>query len=237
MCAYLEVFAENMQEEYSRIFQKPCYLIGKGVNCNEIPTISYAYSQRETWHFVYTGNIGSERYRVLHAIGKAFDSMSSQRQLVLDVYSATSITEHMRLAFADSPSIRFHGAITKDEVDKVQREADFLVYVEGFSPQAIFSAKMSLSTKIIDYLASGKPIFAVGPIEVNSIQLLKGKNLAVVATTEGNIEKSVAELLNEQIDISSIGNSVEHYLREARNIKIIQSGMQARLDKVLEDKQ
>lgn len=44
---------------------------------------------------------------------------------MLDIYSATSITEPMRLAFADSSSIRFHGAITKDEVDQVQREVDF----------------------------------------------------------------------------------------------------------------
>lgn len=235
-CDYLEVFAENMQKEYSRIFKKPCYLIGKGVNCNEIPTISYTYSQRETCHFVYTGNIGNERYQVLHAIGKALDSTSAQRRLVLDIYSATSITEPMRLAFADSPSIRFHGAITKDEVDQVQREADFLVHVESFSPQAIFSAKMSLSTKIIDYLSSGKPIFAVGPMEVNSIQLLKSKNLAVVATSEEDLGKLLAELLNEKIDISAISNSVDNYLREERDIKIIQSGMQARLNKVLEQK-
>ena len=31
-CQYLEVFAENMQEEYSRLFGIKCHLIGKGVS-------------------------------------------------------------------------------------------------------------------------------------------------------------------------------------------------------------
>lgn len=35
--------------------------------------------------------------------------------------------------------------------------------------KAIFSAKMSFSTKIIDYMMIGKTIVAYGPLEVNSI--------------------------------------------------------------------
>lgn len=236
-CAYLEVFAENMQKEYAHIFQKPCYLIGKGVEFNSLSKIDYVYPNKAEWKFIYTGNIGSERYQVLSAIGKAFDAVSSQKKLILDIYSATPLTNDIKKAFSASQSIRFKGVISKDEVEKVQREADFLVHVESFSPQAVFSAKMSFSTKIIDYMTAGKPMFAVGPLEVNSIQVLKTKNLAITADSIADIKTQLRKMLQEEIDFSALGRSVEKYLREERDIKIIQRGIKERLDKVVEQKQ
>ena len=235
-CEYLEVFAENMKEEYSRIFKKDCYLIGKGIAIQDSLKIEYVYSNQEEWKFVYTGNIGSERYKILSAIGQAFDAVSSKRKLTLDIYSATPLTEEIKKAFAPYQSIRFKGAISKDEVERVQREADFLVHVESFSKQAIFSAKMSFSTKIIDYMAVGKPIFAVGPTEVNSIKVLQTKNLAVIAKSFAEIEEKTKALCSEDVDLSNIATCVERYLKEERDIRKIQKGIKQRLDKVMEQK-
>lgn len=235
-CEYLEVFAENMKEEYSRIFKKDCYVIGKGIAIQDSLKIEYVYSNQEEWKFVYTGNIGSERYKILSAIGQAFDAISSKRKLTLDIYSATPLTEEIEKAFAPYQSIRFKGAISKDEVERVQREADFLVHVESFSKQAIFSAKMSFSTKIIDYMAVGKPIFAVGPTEVNSIKVLQTKNLAVIAKSFAEIEEKTKALCSEDVDLSNIATCVERYLKEERDIRKIQKGIKQRLDKVVEQK-
>jgi hypothetical protein len=44
-------------------------------------------------------------------------------------------------------------------------------------------------------------------------------------------------MLQEEIDFSALGRSVEKYLREERDIKIIQRGIKERLDKVVEQKQ
>ena len=51
-CSYLEVFAKNMAEEYSHIFQKPCYVIGKGIKKEALLPISYTYPTRQPWKFV-----------------------------------------------------------------------------------------------------------------------------------------------------------------------------------------
>ena len=48
------------------------------------------------------------------------------------------------------------------------------MHVEGFGNDAVETVGMSFSTKIIDYMMCGKPIFAVGDIRINSIKVLAG---------------------------------------------------------------
>lgn len=235
-CSYLEVFAENMKEEYERVFNKPCYIIGKGINIENISQEKYDNTLKDEISFVYTGNIGSDRYKVLYAIGKAFEKLSgvdNGSRATLYIYSATALTKEMEQLLSSCACIQFMGKISRDEVDAVQKTADFLVHVESFSPSAIFSAKMSFSTKIIDYMMIGKPILAVGPKEVNSIQVLMN-GLAIVATDEQGIVDLIRKVFNQEIDINDILNNVESYLIQQRNIKTIQAGIKERLDGLVE---
>lgn len=234
-CSYIEVFAETMKEEYEKIFGKPCYVIGKGINVSDLSPIRYEKKEDDV-SFVYTGNIGDDRYRSLYYIGKALDECRGDKSVSLNIYSATPLSDEMQRLFDSSPSIKFHGAVSRSEVEEIQRNADYLVHVEGFSEEAIFATKMSFSTKIIDYLVSGKPMLAVGPYEVNSIKVLKDEGVAVVATTEEEIKSVVSGILNCTVDLDSLAQNVEKYLVEKRDIKKIQAGIKSRLDKLVEGK-
>lgn len=230
-CAYLEVFAQNMKDEYEKEFQKPCFLIGKGVDTTSLKPIVYNEIQNKQIKFVYTGNLGDERYAVLCKIGQELDKFKQRG--VLDIYSATLLTEEMTSKFDGCNSINFHGAISKKDVDKVQKGADYLIHVEGFSKRAIFSTRMSFSTKIIDYLLSGKPIFAIGPEEVNSIRVLKNEQIAIVATNEDDIYTKIEDIFYGKIDGLIIANNVDMYLKEKRDIKKIQAGIKGRLEELV----
>ena len=230
-CEYLEVFAENMKREYQKIFNIPCYLIGKGVKPEQVKDINYDISNDKEVSFVYTGNIGTGRYELLSKIGRALDAEMPSAKL--KIYSATPLTEEMQKSFSLCKSIRFMGAVSSAEVLKIQQQADFLIHVESFSKEGISSAKMSFSTKIIDYMLSGKPIFAVGPSEVNSIEVLKNHNLAIVVENESNLWGVLNKLANNQIDLKTIGNNVYNYLKNDRNIYEIQNGIKTRLQNLV----
>ena len=230
-CEYLEVFAENMKEEYQKIFNVPCYLIGKGVKPEDIGDIKYEISNEREIKFVYTGNIGTNRYNVLSDIGVALDEVHKNAKLY--IYSATTIDDKMKKSLSQSNSIVFMGAISAQEVKVVQQQADYLVHVESFSKQGVSSAKMSFSTKIIDYMLSGKPIFAVGPKEVNSIQVLKNHNLAIVAESNEELQTTLSKLFNSEIDLEVMASNVHSYLKNDRNIYEIQSGIKTRLENLV----
>lgn len=236
-CSYLEVFAENMKTEYEKIFNKKCYLIGKGIDISEtdLSRVEKISLLDKPIKFLYTGNIGCERYKVICDIAKAIDKCSSDCEAVLEVYSANALTNRMKKEFAKCKSLKFGGKITFNEVKKKQSDADILIHVESFSKRGLSSAKMSFSTKIIDYMLAKKPILAVGPEVVNSISLLKNREIAITVTSKEDIDKEIENVLHGQYDLSNIVNQALKYLKEERDIKKIQSGILSRLENVVKN--
>lgn len=229
-CSYLEVFAETMAHEYAKMFSLPCYVIGKGIDVNEIPKNTTVEITGPKKAFVYTGNINKERFCSLLKIGKALQQFSGEGESVLKMYSASLLTKKMIKAIDDCPNMQFCGKISKEEVARVQQEADYLVHVEGFGKQAIFEAGMSFSTKIIDYMSVGKPIFAVGSEQINSIRVLSSRKAAIVANSEEEVESKVADLFSGKIDTNEILHNASNYLLSERDVKVIQSGIKERMD-------
>lgn len=235
-CSYLEVFAENMKREYEAALGVRCHLIGKGVDIAKIPMDPYRDANRNPIHFVYTGNIGSGRGMMLYQIGKALEDHDSGTCGVLDIYSATLLTDEMKKLFEECPCILFHGAVSAEEVISIQASADWLVHVEGFTKEVIDSTRMSFSTKLIDYMMAGKPIFAVGDSKINSIQVLQSHKVAVVASSEGEISSAVDLILAGQVDLTELQRNVSDYLVSKRNRTTIQEGIYTRLQSLLSEK-
>lgn len=237
-CSYLEVFAENMKVAYEPIFNKKCYLIGKGIDTEsiELTPIDKANIVDKPIRFLYTGNIGCERYKVLCDIAKAIDNCSdNSNNVTLEIYSSTVLTKRMKKDFAKCKSLLFHGEADYQDIVKKQSEADLLIHVESFSNNAISATRMSFSTKIIDYMLAKKPILAVGPEEVNSIALLKDKNIAITITNKSLINKEIFDILSGKTDfIGYVQRSLE-YVKEARDIKKIQSGILLRMENLIKN--
>ncbi len=227
-CSYLEVFAENMKNEYEKTFGKPCYLIGKGILADEIAKIRTNEPQGQPLRFVYTGNIGDDRHKALACIGQEMSNVF-QEKAVLDIYSATPLTEEMKETLNQSDCVKFHGAISREEVARVQQDADFLVHVEGFSKAAIFSAKMSFSTKIIDYMMMSKPILAFGPQEVNSIQVLKEYGVGLTAVSQEELRSILQSVLEKRVDYKEKTERIREYLIKYRDITKIQADIYSRI--------
>ena len=228
-CRYLDVFAQNMADEYSERFDIPCYLIGKGVTEEEINNIPiYKYEKAGARKIIYTGNISAERFSVLYMLGKAIDTHFKDRA-VIDIYTQTFLSEEMQKGFDELNSICLKGSVSSDEVRKIQRTADMLLHIEGFSEKSLFEVKMSFSTKIIDYMLTGVPILAVGPSQANSIMVLEKDNLATVVTNSDDVRDVFEKIFNQEINFAEQRKNVVSFLSTERNIKYIQKGIYDRL--------
>lgn len=235
-CAYLEVFAENMRVEYEKIFNKPCYLIGKGVQIEKILEIEPSIPKKKSLHFVYTGNIGDARYKALADIADAMQRTFAPSEAVLDVYSQTPLTKEMERIFSGVSCLFFHGGIDKARVLEVQNAADFLVHVEGFSKEAVFSAKMSFSTKIVDYMLTGKPILSYGPSCVNSMSVLKEHHIGLAATSMEELLAIFTDIVTDKIDYQASLGYTREYLSKYRNLETVQNGIYKRIAALVEAK-
>ena len=229
--SYIEVFADNMKLEYEQLFNIPCHVIGKGMLPEEVEK-PQVHESRDELHFVYTGGIGGERFGVLMALARSFSCQSIEK-CYLDIYSATPLTDTMKAEMDSVDSIVFHGAVNGSEVRKIQLDADYLVHVEGFSKESISATRMSFSTKIPDYLSTGNVMLAIGPADINSIQVLQSRGIAVVVDNLDNLTQTIFRLLNGEIDTSAIQERAYTYIITERNKSVIQSGMLDRLKKLV----
>lgn len=232
-CEYLEVFAQNMADEYSKEFNIPCHLIGKGVTKESIVSIPpLKETKNEPLKIIYTGNISTDRYTILHLLGTTIDT-HFKGKAVIDVYTQSLLPENMLNELDAIESICLKGAVSSAEVVKIQQSADLLLHAEGFSDKSIFETKMSFSTKIIDYMLSGVPILAVGPAEVNSIAVLQDFDLAAVISNPEVAKSVLNDLLSGNIDFQKKHENIIDYLKTYRDLYNIQNGIYARLSDAL----
>lgn len=231
-CEYIEVFAENMAKEYARIFKKKFFIIGKGINISKVNDINIQPLHKEAILYVFTGNIGNGRYvelaRLAHTLDKCYPAGNAE----LRVYTQSMIEDDMKQAFASCKSLKLCGSVSSSEIKIIQKKADILVHVEGFSEQSIFETKMSFSTKLIDYMQTGKIIFAIGPENINSLEVLYKHNLALISHTDEDIEMQVMAVKNNQIDVLELSKSIRKYLLEYRDIEKIQKGIIYRMKSI-----
>lgn len=149
--------------------------------------------------FVYTGSmvIGRDRTLAMLAdtINRANEEAGSSKA-ELYIYSQTEPKEDV-LARINRGASHFCGQISREEVKKVQQEADVVVFAEALSGKESNAAKLSFSTKITDYLSNGKCILAIGKEDIAPIDYFRRNDSALIATSAEEIEKRVREIISK----------------------------------------
>ena len=186
---------------------------------------------------VYTGNIGSGRYKQLAHIGKAIDEINKSREDVrfeLDIYSMTPMTKKMDKALTISEAVSFKGAADIADVPKIQGMADILIHAESFDLKNRLAVHQSFSTKIVDYLWEAKCIFAVGPRDVASIDYLIKNDAAIAAVTVDEIKKKIEEIANNKNIIYEYGEKAWKCGKKNHQIDDIQKKLKTDFDELLD---
>ena len=194
-CDLLYVISDLQKKEYERIFDIPCKVLTKGARFEgEAPIKS---DTQLPLKLTYTGNVGSGRWQVLGAIAKALKALNKEEtKATMDIYTRTNITSKMRKVLNIPGACTIKGAVTADEVEKIQTDADILVHVESFKLKEVLKARQSFSTKIVDYLSRGRCVLAIGDARLASINHLRNNDAAVVVTSKKEIKQQLGNLLD-----------------------------------------
>ena len=193
--------ADKVKEEIDTSFGKSCKILTKGIDFSNVDfckrTVDYPI------HFVYTGNLLIGRDTSLVLIAEALKKIDPYgEKSVLDIYSQTELPERT-IAKLNTCNVHFHGAINRQEVEQIQQNADVLIFVEALKGQYVRAARMSFSTKLTDYMANGKCIFAVGKDEIAPIYHLKKHEAAIISTSKEEIFENIKNVLENPKIIQS----------------------------------
>lgn len=164
-----------------------------GVNCqvltkplNKTPAVDYE-EIRKPIKMLYTGNLYIGRDNSLLRVLKAIQTLPKETFFV-DVYTNTKLDD-AHLASIDPEICCIHDPIPQIQVLEKQKQADVLLFLEATDGENMHMARLSFSTKITDYLSSGRCIFAVGNLDTAPMQYFASNKAAVTACEQSQIEQ------------------------------------------------
>lgn len=162
---------------------------------------------------VYTGNLFNGRDKAMVKVVKAAQKINhNEVKIRFDIYTGTDLTENIKKEL-ECDYCEIHGPVSQEKVFEIQQKSDLMLFVEDIDGPDAKVARLSFSTKITDYLSSGKCIFAVGHKETAPMLYLIDNEAAIIASDDKEIEEKLEMLVNNS------GLLVE-YAENARNIGI-----------------
>lgn len=188
------VISQVQKEDYEKCFHKECKLLTKGADFFELPDMKQQYNT--PLQLVFTGNIGLNRWKSLKLIADVLENINKDGiKAQLRIYTGTPLTKKMGKALNRGESSYIMGSVPASEVADIQHNADILVHVEAFDLKNRLTVRQSFSTKIVDYLKAARPILAVGPKDVASIDHLVRNECAIVADSKAELEQKLREVI------------------------------------------
>lgn len=222
----LFVISPKMKKEYDAAFGTDSIVLTKGI---DFTSVSYhPYKVESPVRMLYMGQVIYDRLSSLELIGKALDEINKEdKRIVLNIYTNNFVSFQRKNNLVKNNNVFFHNPVPYSEVYNVICQSDVVVFVESLNDNFKDIARLSFSTKITDYLASGKCIFAVGPKDIAPIEYFKDNDAALVAGSFDEIKNRINDLLQPE--------TIEKY-----SIKAFSCGMtnhdKARLDKIVFEK-
>lgn len=181
--ARIIAIGDKMADEYRLRFGGSYFVAMNSVPDTRLPRYN---RQNETTRFLYAGNLGLNRWKMLGLIAECLKELKSEENLSgeLAIYSLIKPDEKELAHLNNPPFSSYNGSLNTEQLNSKKASADILVHVEAFDKTNRHVTRLSISTKIPEYLAAGRCIFAVGPADVASMQYINEHNLGIAVMSD-----------------------------------------------------
>lgn len=189
-CNTVFAICPKMKRELDAEFGINSVLLTKPIyNFNEVKTTL----PQTPIKILYTGKLIYGRDETIVSIVDAIKEINKDGQkVILQLYTNTELTPALKGRICVEGCCEMKGFVPQSEVLKIQKEADVLLYAESLSDIHL-TARLSFSTKMTDYLASGACIWAVGNKDLAPIEYVEEEDAGLVSTDK----ESIAEVLQQ----------------------------------------
>lgn len=220
--ADLQYYISPMQKaDYDKAFSCTCKVLTKFSDFSGKPLTKDRYGT--PLQLIFTGNIAMNRWKSLKIIADVLEVINKEGiRAQLRIYTATPVTKKMEKVLNREKSSFLMGCVPACDVPEIQKNADMLVHVEALDLKSRLVVRQSFSTKIVDYLKSARPILAVGPRDVASIDHLVRNDCAIVADNKAELERKLRSILEDPSELNRVTRNAYECGRKYHNKKDIQ---------------
>ena len=202
----------TMRDTYAAVFGKDSTVVGNVTASLRLDGSSSRDDGRQL--LVYAGSLHSGRAQVLGDLVGAVAAYNKtagagRRPAFLEIYTGTVLEGRDLDRLNRKGSSRVLPLVQPSRYRQVINEADILVHVESFEPESVAITRLSLSTKIPEYLSVAKPLLAIGPSNIASMRYLT--SIAHTVTDLDDLSHQVGILLDDSSLQASLGERAGEY--------------------------
>lgn len=190
--------SERMRLEYKKLFGKDSMVIlnmSEPIYDKELCKVS---EQNETTIFTYTGSLYYGRDKILLKLAEEIKNYNNchkdTKKGKLYIYSNNRPEHKFIKELEKIGTAVYGGSLNKQQLKEKLNLSNVLVFTESFEKEQIEKTRLSFSTKIPEYLSVRKPILAIGPKEIGSMDYLE--DCAVIIHSIEKIYAGLERLLS-----------------------------------------
>lgn len=161
--------------------------------------------------YLYAGSLYLRRYESLITICDELASMEIS-DLEFNIYAPENQWAELSSKFDKYSFVHYGGFLTAKQLEHAISNTDIIVFVGSFDKSVLEFSRLSLSTRVPEFLSSGKPILAMGPSEQGAIQYLDINNVAFVIKDFSDIKQVFMDLQDTDIVREKLENAKRLFL-------------------------
>ena len=138
--------------------------------------------------FAYIGGLHLNRWKGIADVARALQSLEDRGvPVALEIYAPEHDIAVYRHIYESYSVVKRLSTLGAADACRKMLEVDVLIHVESFLPEDAARTRLSISTKIPQYMAAGKPILAYGPDGLSSIRYIERCGSGLTVTRVGDI--------------------------------------------------
>ena len=189
---------ERMRDTYRDVFGKDSEIIFNISDSMYDEKHRQKVTNKNVFNVVYCGSLYYGRDEILLILANTIRSYNQKAKKLAElvVYSNVKPNTEFLSNLEKTGVALYGGSLNSDELKVKMNSCDILVFVESFDKIQIEKTRLSFSTKIPEYLSVGKPILAIGPTNIGSMDALN--NVALCVHSKDDLSKYVNEILENE---------------------------------------
>ena len=175
---------QYMSEEYYRIYDKTFYPFHNPVDLDawQAQDVQSKYNEN-TISILYVGKINADTMPCLKNMCQVIEELNDlDNTFVFDIYSPDYSDK--AYLFTGKKNINVFPAVGHESIPSIMKSYNALFLPLGFSKQSRSYVRLSMPTKLTEYLASGRPIVLYCPEEIALTKYLRDKDCSIMCTDE-----------------------------------------------------
>jgi hypothetical protein len=187
---------EDMRREFEFRLNRPCVTVGNSIDLDDYTRAGQVPAHRGPDRVMrYVGGLHLGRDQVLSALAGVLDGEGfGNRRWTLELFVPDHDRGRAGRMAERFPSVVYCGSLAPSEVPGSLVTADALVFLESELPGITSFTRLSVSTKVPQYLASGRPVLVMGPADQASVRTLLRSSLSVYSGSSPSVGELRASL-------------------------------------------